>query len=140
MTSWGGRDMNAGFPESMLDGLERLSPEPRHTRPDPCTCEQGRAKCVPAQRLGNATFHCFYRQNVSKSLTLFLYKHLPKYSNRHIYPLFLSVPTALVLCQSWTKINANAVTHKCMCVKLCNCWHTQPSELRVQEWEDILES
>ena len=30
-------DMNAGFPESMSDGLDRLPPDPGHTRLDPYT-------------------------------------------------------------------------------------------------------
>ena len=39
-------DMNAGFPESMSNNLDRLPPEPGHTRPDLCTDKHGRSKCV----------------------------------------------------------------------------------------------
>ena len=53
----GAHDANANFPESISDGLDWLPPEPRHTQPDPCTCEHDRSKRVPAQRPENATSH-----------------------------------------------------------------------------------
>ena len=39
-------DMNADFPESMSDSLDRLSLEPSHTWPDPCTREHDQPKCL----------------------------------------------------------------------------------------------
>ncbi len=43
-------DMNAGFGESISDGLDLEPPEPGHTRPDPCTNKHDRLKCVPDSR------------------------------------------------------------------------------------------
>ena len=49
-TSFGAPDMNAGFPKSMSDGLDRLPQEVGHTRPDPCAVQYEQPNFVPALR------------------------------------------------------------------------------------------
>ena len=51
--------MNASLPESTSDGLDRLPPEPGHTRPDPCTDEHGRLKCVPINGVATSVMCLF---------------------------------------------------------------------------------
>ena len=47
---FGTPNMNAGLPEFMSNGLDRLPAEPGHIRPDPCTNQRDRPRCVPTQR------------------------------------------------------------------------------------------
>ena len=52
----GAPDLNAGLPESMSGVLNRLLPEPGHTRPDLCTEEHDRPKCVTINGVATSMF------------------------------------------------------------------------------------
>ena len=60
----GAPDMNAGFPESMSDGLDSTATGTKTYPTDQCTDQYGRPKCVPAQ-LRSETVHTRCRCQVN---------------------------------------------------------------------------